>query len=943
MKSIARKLVVSMFIAIAATGLFFRSAGVFRGLEAGPSYHPDETKQIVALGNYLEGEYIWYVGSPFYDGYPYGLNHIDEWILRPVFAVYRSVWNHVEPDNISRTPPSQYLFYWARGLRILYGMLVLVLGYAIAKKMFGSNASAMATLLIMSIAPILITTSHFGTGDVGVDLFSALMLFLLCLHHEKSRLIYLLLAGVALGVAFGCKYNGLLGGIAIAVYISVKTLSSKSYRRFVGHALLSGVGLLGGILLSTPALLLSFRRTWRDIRINFRFIKDYGLSTEFLEKPFIERAAISFTENTPRIIASIGWALFFVAAAGLLVCIAVNLKRLMSKREDAERKPLDALGLAVFTYGFASLIISVAGKGMPQVFHFSYTLLPLTLSAVYFLTMLWRTRNIVARAVTIALAGLIIGESALVTEQEHFFWSRQDSANIARNLPRRLFSEESLSGELMNIKSLVLEPGRTIPVFRNRRRHLVGPHVAEWRQTHILPVPHFPYPVSTDWVFMNGPVFPRNDRMLLLGENESISRVLVYQYRPELIHVGIRSGDFPVRVTGRIGGEKLELDMLPNQQRVVAVNPEKIRTTRRFKAEDYSVYFVAADIKTNLGSATINFMSDQSEVENFMIYGGSASSRRNMNPPDGLDREMIEKLFSTALFYEETFDEKIKMNSSGTAREQRVGLPLRKTPLAAGIYTVEIGIVSESDGNVVTIDYDDPLGLNALNFEPQKYALEEGHNVVRFPLRKSFAPYMSRFLIHVRQGRGEIESLKIQPDLDAILVELLDWSETGSEPAWLASVESREISDLPPEDSKLAFGSGIRFVDIDIPESVVIGEKLMLRCPVIIDDFNIRDFNRLDLFIHFMNDRGEQSLAVDVPLWIAANTIDNDLAVPFGEVDLPVGSYRLMMGIYNNRTLKRLNVTNGTMLDRATRRQRVDIGAINVVEEQKISGDSNDD
>jgi hypothetical protein len=96
MKRFAR---VAFVLLVAGIALDLRTAGLFRGLDAGYVVHPDEPKQIQALSNYLAGRYVWYTGSWFYDGYPFGLNHVDEYILRPVLALARRLQTHLSPES----------------------------------------------------------------------------------------------------------------------------------------------------------------------------------------------------------------------------------------------------------------------------------------------------------------------------------------------------------------------------------------------------------------------------------------------------------------------------------------------------------------------------------------------------------------------------------------------------------------------------------------------------------------------------------------------------------------------------------------------------------------------------------------------------------------------------------------------------------------------------
>ena len=91
-------LIIIVWVAVVGLAVQFRTAGLYRGFATGGIYHPDEPKQVVALSIYMQGKYLRHVGSRFYDGYPYGLNHLDEWILRPVLGARNALTRHISPD-----------------------------------------------------------------------------------------------------------------------------------------------------------------------------------------------------------------------------------------------------------------------------------------------------------------------------------------------------------------------------------------------------------------------------------------------------------------------------------------------------------------------------------------------------------------------------------------------------------------------------------------------------------------------------------------------------------------------------------------------------------------------------------------------------------------------------------------------------------------------------
>ncbi len=70
----SRAIRAGLIILILIPAVYFRSAGLFRGLADQFQFHPDESKQVMSLFNYLQGRHVHYFDSLFYDGYPYGLN-----------------------------------------------------------------------------------------------------------------------------------------------------------------------------------------------------------------------------------------------------------------------------------------------------------------------------------------------------------------------------------------------------------------------------------------------------------------------------------------------------------------------------------------------------------------------------------------------------------------------------------------------------------------------------------------------------------------------------------------------------------------------------------------------------------------------------------------------------------------------------------------------------
>ena len=82
---------IAVGLALFFLALSLRSVGLFHGLDRGLTFHPDATKQVQAVRNFMDGTFVWYTDSLAYDGYPYGLNHVDAVLLRGLWPLVRGL------------------------------------------------------------------------------------------------------------------------------------------------------------------------------------------------------------------------------------------------------------------------------------------------------------------------------------------------------------------------------------------------------------------------------------------------------------------------------------------------------------------------------------------------------------------------------------------------------------------------------------------------------------------------------------------------------------------------------------------------------------------------------------------------------------------------------------------------------------------------------------
>ena len=546
-----------------ATGLLLRTAGLFRGLARNTEYHPDEPKQVAALEQFLKNHYVWYMNAPFYDGYPLALNHLDEWILRPLLHI-RQAWSRLlSPSGLGKTLTLNHLelFYWTRGLRVFYGMLILLLIWRLSRRLFNHRGAELFSVALLAMSPLAITVSHFATGDIGTDLFTLLALYALAVFSSRQKPRWLILAAMAVGAGFACKYQAALGGLMIAFYLAADAGLTRKTGQFFRRSGAAVLAFITGAVLATPAFFINPKHTWRDIRINFEFIRNYNVSHAFLQKPLLEQIRLSLSDNTIKIIESCGWILITLAVTGSVVALSAYIRE--RRKKDPAPPQHTAFFAALTLFPLWAALLSIAGKPEVQTFHFAYLQAPLILTAVYTLLRLSQSCHH-GRWLAVACAGLCLFEAGCNTWTEHFFWTREDNRLYLDQFDAQFFRQPPAPTQnRQSIKTVFLEP-EGIPVFRNRIRHVISRHGDIWNRLQIAPVPDIPFSMDQDWIFDNGPVLPRNDRMFMVSAGGTEQRHLVLYHTPERVWIGVRSGRLPATLELIAGGESKTLTLTPN-------------------------------------------------------------------------------------------------------------------------------------------------------------------------------------------------------------------------------------------------------------------------------------------------------------------------------------------------------------------------------------------
>jgi hypothetical protein len=901
-----------LLASILLAGAYFRASGLFRGLERGVVFHPDSPKQVRMLDNYLHGNYIQYYGSRFYDGYPYGLNRVDEMVIRGAAGTLLPAVGILDTETKPAGIPSrQSLFYWGRLLRMLYGLGVVVLVYATVVRLSGSVRAALIAAALYALSPIGVAVSHSVTGDIGVDLFLALAVYCLAVYTTGGRVSWMAAFAAACGMAFACKFQGLLGLWMGAIMVLAGAKGApRPLRLLWRQGSIMAAAFVCGLIVLNPALLLQPDKTWRNMRINFSFIRDYGVPAEFLAQPLPSRLWFGLSHNSPLIIAAIGYGMVLLSAAALLF----SLWMLWRGRHRVEATRMDArqcwMFAAVASFPWMALFLATALKPEVQPFHFSF-LLPVMAVAIGVLVA--AIRNPVWRPVRLAgyvLLPLCLVELFVGCIREDFFWRRPETAVFGDLFSGIVFGHPYFGtvnhrGSRV-IKSFYAEPAQ-LSVFRNRPSGLAHPDAEWWRSHGRLPVPTLPFPVNLHWIFMDGPVFPRNDRMFTVpagGRGISVregyggaplleptwsrngfwtEKTLVFSTSPAFLQIGLRTGRWPARCTVEVRGAASQAVFLPPHAQVILPLPVHAKVIgERGDETSPERFLVPIRLRAQLGPVWATVLEDAAAEANYRRFGpeGNASA--------ATDVQGFADHLKTLLY----LGSDTPYRASGTP----ACLPGSEQPLAAGPYILEADVVNAyADEARLRFYLRDVSGgtTGVKGFEVCVPPQTVTNIVWRF--EKRFAPYDAELMVAADPSPLSILSWTLRPDAAAL-------------PSWQAppagAIEDGQAERCPETTLNVNYpGIGV-LQSLLIPDVTEAGKPFPYAIRFDLDPgIPHKTFHESVFFIHILNAEEQLVMALDYPLRKGSypgNVMNWQQAKA-----LPPGAYRVVGGICNERTRNR--------------------------------------
>lgn len=893
----------------------FRAVGLFRGLSHRYYFHPDEPKQVMALDFYLQGLGVWYTGNPFVDGYPFGLQVLDSWVLRPVFALRAAAGAWLNPGADPVGPDRHELFYWARALRVAYSVLTALLAYAAACRVLASRGAVLFAVAGLVVAPLAITTAHAATGDLGAEMFTVAMIYLLSRHAASPRWGWLAGAGLAVGAAFACKFNGLLAGLGLACYLALSPVPPpRRWARRLAQCATAATAGLAGMLLLTPAFLVDAPQAWRNMQANFAFIRNYDVAPAFLARPAWEQWAFSLAHQVGPVTSHLGW---FVC--GLAVWGAIAAARPLRTTSGQSAPPATAHRVLLFSlcaWPLAALLVALAGKPETQPFHFAFLQFPLLLAAAWGLQAAWRGGGFVRRTTVLLLGCLSLAELGRAACRDYFFWRRADTGETALLAEQTFFRPEAIRlAQPGRAKSLALEGGGAA-VFRNRVREVILPRADAWGRMETAPLPRLPWPLGPDWIFANGPVYPRDDRMFRAPAGQTVRRYVVWPTAPDTVRMGVRSGTWPCRVRLDLGGDRHILELPPDGQRVLTLRP---RGRRADPAAGRPAWLIPLAVDAQLGDAWITILAGERDR---MVYEAFGPGTNTLPPTwSAADLTEVEQAAPELSFLDSGEAPPLVLHAG---RKEPLPLWPEKTALEAGAYVLTLDVESWSDGTHLQVSVDAADAGAWRQDAAKSYPLQPGRHVVTHRWTKPFAPYECQARLRLDGGTCRIVHWDLHPDTAVMLASLKN---TAPVP-WHAQPRLRATPPGPASATGTCFGVGIRLEDVALPPVVAPPRPLELVCRLRLDNFTLRRPQEYAVFLHLRNANGDHVADFQFPLSQALRP--GSIVLPTDRLTPPAGTYRVEMGVYNTRRQEQLPVRQpGNPAGRATGKI-LDLGSLQI-------------
>jgi hypothetical protein len=606
--------------------LALRLIGLSHDLHFETVYHPDTPKQMRAVQQFLNDDYLVFQGHSDYDGYPYFNSHVVEYVVRCVMAV-ETVWlKWIGAWTGPVEPPGYLTLFWiTRVMNALISAVAVPLLFLIGLR-FSRRAAWMASVFLL-LSPLDISAAHFASNDSTVALFCLLALWFGFRVAERGQWRDLAGGAFCVAAAFSTKYHGAMAFLPVLIGHVLFCRSAGglfSSAALARWAFLALVGLIG-IFLTSPALIVNLEPAVNSILHFFQYTANFNMSEEFKALPAYHRFWIGLRENIPVIIDAVSLPVALTFLVGLVAWI---------------RDPRIALLVSV---PVLHLVVGLSGKPyLHQAHHTPITAYVFLTAAVVWAGMSFRGSGMVwMRRVGVVLAVWTAGHLSVFSAREVMSFYVSDTRRVAETW---MLDSVPKGVQWLTWRYTVTLPeyeGPKLPVYASAQSgdqpHRV-PGMIPWTQfaffdnrfskfinrvihLHTLENEYFRLPSHPPYLLplsgerrdtalsLDAPWFGRSSRVRNVAPDLPVRVWAVSTQRVERAWLVVQTGDRPVLMTTGLGGRAERVHLPAGRYHVVPVqNP------RRFYLPGDIRYYYRWYADVVWGAARVTLMTDGAEL-----------------------------------------------------------------------------------------------------------------------------------------------------------------------------------------------------------------------------------------------------------------------------------------------------------------------------------------
>lgn len=305
-----RWLAVLLLLAIVAGALGLRYRGV-----AWPALHPDEPT-IAGWAHWTEEHP--YISERFYAGGFFQL--VKPFVaLRTAVQEWRQSWQGFTGDLTPPLSERGSMIVFLRTVNVWLAAVTVLVFYALARRISGSRAGALAAAAFLAFSRLHVDHSHYAETDIAMLLTLSAALALWARWHDTGRLRWFLVAALASGWAIGTKFT--LGALLLNLLAGAAAVRGHAagWKRAgrVGVLVLAGMAACLAAVVYTNQGILNFG--WLVPHVRSGFSSVYAERSGLLHHSAGDAAAVWISNwNTMRDgFDGIGWGWLAFMAIGL--------------------------------------------------------------------------------------------------------------------------------------------------------------------------------------------------------------------------------------------------------------------------------------------------------------------------------------------------------------------------------------------------------------------------------------------------------------------------------------------------------------------------------------------------------------------------------------------------------------------------------------------------